>query len=286
MYAPQQRHTMSFYRALDSGVLRASSRVEKFVSNAWTSGPWSKQLQHGGPPTALLARCIERVALEHGFGHISRITASFLRAVPVSSEALHVISSMDRVGSKTAQASAELQNSNGDRLMTASATLIRSLSEVIPSPFAVPSRMLPPKSCHPTSFSMIFDLDSDNYGSAFELRSTVPNPTLGFGPNKCWFRQKVSLVDEEAVSPLCRTLCAADSCNGLSSAVDFSEWTYMNVDITVACARPMQGEWVGIDARTDVGAGHGLSSGGLFDENGMYGQVLQAIVFNKRGSKL
>jgi hypothetical protein len=92
-------------------------------------------------------------------------------------------------------------------------------------------------------------------------------------------------VDVEPLSPLCRTLCAADSCNGLSSAVDYSEWTYMNVDITVACARAMQGEWVGIDARTDVGLGHGVASGGLFDEHGLYGHVLQAIVFSKRGEK-
>jgi hypothetical protein len=47
----------------------------------------------------------------------------------------------------------------------------------------------------------------------------------------------------------------------------------------------MRGEWVGIDARTDVGEGHGLACGGLFDEDGLYGQVLQAIVFNKRTAK-
>jgi hypothetical protein len=46
-----------------------------------------------------------------------------------------------------------------------------------------------------------------------------------------------------------------------------------------------QGEWVGIDARTDVGAGHGVASGGLYDELGLYGHVLQAIVFNKRAEK-
>jgi hypothetical protein len=85
---------MSFYRALDRSVLRASSRVEQFVSTAWTSGPWSKELQHGGPPTALLARCIERLALDHGFSHIARISASFLRAVPAAAGTLHVTSSM------------------------------------------------------------------------------------------------------------------------------------------------------------------------------------------------
>jgi hypothetical protein len=276
---------MSFYRALDHGVLRASSRVEKFVSTAWTSGPWSKELQHGGPPTALLARCIERIALDHGFSHIARISASFLRAVPVGSDTLLVASSMDRIGSKTAQASAEIRNSSGERLMTATATLIRTLHEDVTAPYAVRSCLLPLDLCHPTSFGMLWDLNAENYGAAFELKSTVPSPTLGFGPNKCWFRQKVTLVDEEVLSPLCRTLCAADSCNGLSSAVDYSDWTYMNVDITVACARPMRGEWVGIDARTDVGAGHGVASGGLFDDKGLYGHVLQAIVFNKRGEK-
>ena len=132
---------------------------------------------------------------------------------------------MDRVGGKTAQASAEMQNSKGERLMTASATLIRSLDGDIPAPFAVPSRMPAPSLCHPTSFGMLWDLSQENYGAAFELRSTLPSPTLGFGPNKVWFQQKVALVEGERASPLCRTLCAADSCNGLSSAVDYSEWT-------------------------------------------------------------
>jgi hypothetical protein len=85
---------MSFYRAIDRTILSASSRVERFVSSAWTSGPWSKDLQHGGPPTALLARCIEGLAADHGFSHIARISASFLRAVPVAADALQVTSSM------------------------------------------------------------------------------------------------------------------------------------------------------------------------------------------------
>jgi hypothetical protein len=132
---------------------------------------------------------------------------------------------MGRVGAKTAQASAELTNSSGERLMTANVTLIRSLDEDIPALFAAPSHMATVSLCHPTSFGVLWDLNQQNYGAAFELKSALPAATLGFGPNKVWFRQKVALVGDERISPLCRTLCAADSCNGLSSAVDYSDWT-------------------------------------------------------------
>jgi hypothetical protein len=110
---------------------------------------------------------------------------------------------MDRVGGKTAQASAEMQNSSGERLMTASATLIRSLDGDIPAPFAVCSRMPAVSACHPTSFGMLWDLSQENYGAAFELRSALPSPTLGFGPNKvqtnmllfCQFVREVSTIE-------------------------------------------------------------------------------------------
>ena len=41
----------TFYTELDEG---------RFASSPWTTGPWDAGAQHGGPPSALLARAVER----------------------------------------------------------------------------------------------------------------------------------------------------------------------------------------------------------------------------------
>ena len=41
-----------FYAQLDENT---------FASSPWTAGPWGPDKQHAGPPSALLARAIERL---------------------------------------------------------------------------------------------------------------------------------------------------------------------------------------------------------------------------------
>jgi hypothetical protein len=49
--------------------------INAFVATAATAGPWSAQSQHGGPPSALAARALERhepcvVAVSPGHGGV------------------------------------------------------------------------------------------------------------------------------------------------------------------------------------------------------------------------
>ena len=47
----------AFYLPLGSG-----GGVERWQSTVLTTGPWDAASQHGGPPSALLVRAVERVA--------------------------------------------------------------------------------------------------------------------------------------------------------------------------------------------------------------------------------
>src|SRR5215472_9780948 len=54
----------------------------RFESTPATAGPWSAESQHGGPPSALLARAFERLAPDPG-QRLARLTVEILRPVPV-----------------------------------------------------------------------------------------------------------------------------------------------------------------------------------------------------------
>ncbi|HLT35751.1 MAG TPA: acyl-CoA thioesterase domain-containing protein, partial [Enhygromyxa sp.] len=63
---------------------RGGRGEERFFATALTRGPWSNDHQHGGPPTALLARAIER--LEHDGVDLFtvRMTVELLRPIPIA----------------------------------------------------------------------------------------------------------------------------------------------------------------------------------------------------------
>ena len=60
------------------------------------------------------------------------------------------------------------------------------------------------------------------------------------------------------MSGLQRVALVGDSASGISSVLSWDEWTFLNVDLDVHLSRPVQGEWVLLDARTTLGT-HGAA---------------------------
>ena len=73
------------------------------------------------------------------------------------------------------------------------------------------------------------------------------------GPAVVWMRMRQPLVEGEDPSPLQRVLVAADSGNGVSAALDWSRYLFINVELTVHLHRGLVGEWVCMDAITIAG---------------------------------
>jgi hypothetical protein len=104
------------------------------------------------------------------------------------------------------------------------------------------------------------------------------------GPATAWMRMTVPLVADEEITPLTRVLTAADSGNGVSAALDFHRYVFVNADLTVSLHRHPEGEWVCLDARTMVdGAGIGLAESALHDEKGPLGRSTQSLYVAARG---
>lgn len=248
----------SFYVSLGDGAFR---------STGWTIGPWGPDAQHAGPPSALLARAIESIAPDHS--QVARFTAEILRPVPIVE--LRVRARVVRPGRRVALLEASL-SADEDEFMRASAWAIRTTALDLPAAGAA-AAPAPPD----TIPDLFRDRAETDYIAAMEWRF-VRGSFFELGPATAWLRMRVPLVDGEEPTPLQRVLAAADSSSGISGALDFRQWMYVNPDLSVHLHRRLEGEWVCLEAvTTPEPSGVGLTSATLYDRRGPIGRSAQSL---------
>jgi hypothetical protein len=244
---------------------------ERFVATISTRGPWSPDHQHGGPPAALCARALERLAGADTL--LARMTFDFLRPVPIAT--LSVKAEVVRAGRKVQRLRAVLLAPDGQELVHATAVALRMgpvLENAILDPDAPPRG---PETSTPGTFP--FFKDATGYHHAVEVR--MARGTWGDASVNAWMRTRVPLVADEATSPTQRLLINVDSASGLAVTLDRKRHSWVNADLTVALHRLPDGEWIGLDATTSVEAhGVGLTRARLRDVRGPVGVSLQSLV--------
>ncbi len=113
--------------------------------------------------------------------------------------------------------------------------------------------------------------------------SFVAGRFMEVGPATAWLRMRVPLVAGEEPTPLQRTLVAADVGNGISSALDFRDFVFVNVELTVHLERMAAGEWIGVDAVTlPQPSGVATAESVLFDGEGRIGRAAQSLIVSRR----
>lgn len=250
---------------------------DRFASTAHTRGPWAEGLQHGGPPSALLAHEIERLHPRDDAA-IARITLEIVRPVPIAHVA--VDTTVVRPGRKVELIGASL-TADGVVCIRAHAWRIRTTSLELPQGAGASGPPPPPLS---TARPMPFFPSGHDVG--YHTAMDVYFAEGGFtelGPASVWMRMRVPLVEGEPTTALCRVLCAADSGNGVSAALDFRRWIFINPDLTVYLHRPLEGEWVHMAARTTLSpTGLGMAESTLSDASGPVGRGLQSLYLEDR----
>lgn len=104
------------------------------------------------------------------------------------------------------------------------------------------------------------------------------------GPATVWMRMGVPLLPGEEPTPLQRVLAAADSGNGVSAALEWRRYLFINVDLSVHLHRMPVGEWVCLDAVTlPERNGVGMADTALFDTQGPIGRATQTLLVGERG---
>jgi hypothetical protein len=257
-------------------------------------GPWDPRALHGGAPAALITSVFEW--LEPGAElAIARMRFQFLRPVPLAPLALST--RIARPGRRVQELEAELRVADGDDGAGAGAIVCRaSALRVRPVPDGVPESapagelaeaaddaLGTPDTPAPLRFALD-DAQQDEASfatTAMEMRSAGDPRTLG--PASVWMRLALPLLPGLPPTPLARLAATADFGNGISAALPFERYLFINADLTIQLARHPVGEWIGLDARTLLHAGGtGLAESVLHDAGGPVGRAFQTLVVEPR----
>jgi hypothetical protein len=247
-----------------------------FEPTELTRGPWDPDAQHAGPPAALLGRAIERCGDGEG-KHVGRVTVEVLRPVPMTT--LTVSAQVVRPGRSVELVEASLSDAEGEVMLARGWRLVTQPVELDPAPADEPPGHGPadgtPRDFFPTGVDV-------GYHTAMEYRF-VTGAFLEIGPALVWMRMRHPLVEGEEPTPLQRVLVAADSGNGVSAALDYRRFLFINTDLTVHLHRELATEWVCLDAATRLdSAGVGMSDALLWDEGGRIGRAAQTLLVRER----
>ena len=246
-----------------------------FASSALTAGPWGPHTQHAGPPSALLARSIEKHRPRPGH-RLGRVAIDVLAPIPIAELELNV--STLRSGQRVELLEATAR-SDGHIVLIARAWRLLEVSDDVPThpPSAAQEAPLPP--ARQISFPGAY---LGGYMSNIDWRFTTGGFD-SFGPARVWARQKVPLLAGEEPTPWQRALVIADSASGASICMDPIRWPAINCDLTVALHRDPSTEWIGLDAQTTVSPhGGALTATTLTDLHGPVGSSIQSLFVSER----
>ena len=258
------------YSEVTDGVFRAS---------VLTRGPWHPDHQHAGPPSALICRGTERAGAAVGLNHLARLTVNLLRPAPIGECSVEVAT--DYVGRSTGHFSGRLTAQGKD---IARFTALMQREENLPVPEGTALHP-PPKAPKPPAECPIARIPVAGSGLGYGdfVENRVAAGQFFKGPCAAWFRMNHPLVEGEEPSAYQRAAVAGDSGNGVSAALDFNTYVFINCDLTINLFRRPEGEWVCLEARSLFGGnGCGLAKSALYDERGLIGRATQSLTVRPR----
>ncbi len=257
-------------------------------------GPWDPRALHGGAPSALLASVFERT--EPGAElQIARLGFEFLRPIPLAP--LKLRARIVRPGRRVQELAGELSATDpasGERqvICRASALRVCAVAGEVAEAAAPAMRpgdpnpredapLAPPAAGTPVRFSLNDSPESSFAASTMEMR-WLDDPRA-LGPGRVWMRMRHPLLPDRELTPLTRLAASADFANGVSAALAFERFLFINADLTVHLQRLPHGEWIGQDARTLLhSGGTALAESVLYDVHGPVGRAFQTLVVAPR----
>ncbi|AYF79513.1 thioesterase family protein [Nocardia yunnanensis] len=235
-------------------------------------------MQHGAPPSALLARAVERCAPRAG-ARVARLTMEILGPVPVGE--VEVRAWVERPGKRIELIAAELiaTQPDGSRRAVAKATAWRIATSDTSGVTHAADAPLPPVP-EPTEVGWgVPDGWDVGYVRSVEIRAVAGDDVT----RRVWVRPLVEVVAGEEISPLVRVFSVADVANGIGARLDPNRFTFLNTDLTIDLFRLPVSEWIGLAVQTSIGPdGVGTCSTVLHDEQGPIGRCLQILEVRPR----
>lgn len=251
-----------------------------FGAGPLTGGPWHPEHQHAGPPSALICRAVERAAAGKGLTHLGRLTVNLLRPTPIGECRIEV--AQDHLSRNAGHFGGRLIANGKD---VARFTALMQREDDLPIPEKTLGHPVPtaPKSVRDSSAVTMAFPDGGSFGYAALVDLRTAEGQAFNGPSAVWFRLNHPLVKGETPSPYQRAAVAADSGNGISAALDFREYMFLNCDLTLNLFRRPVGEWICLQSRSLFGGNScGLAESALYDEQGLIGRATQSLAIRLR----
>lgn len=263
--------------------------AERWTATKHARGPWDPAHCHGGPVSALLARACERAADASDSQidwQITRLTIELTRPVPVG-EPLDLTSTVERPGRKVSVVAASLHHGDVE-VAKVRALRVRRRAFALPDhPLAAPEIDGEPGAGRAQTLTWAVADDQVAFHSHGAEHRVIAGGWDDPGPIRLWIRLRSRVVPGETPTGVQRVAAAADFGNGVSSALDYEEFLYINPDLTVHLARPPQGEWIGMASHSVYGTptestGAGFAESALFDVRGRVGRSVQSLFVEPR----
>ncbi len=251
-----------------------------YLATAHARGPWEEGALHGGAPAALIATAFER--LEPG-SHLPVARLSFELLRPIPFEPLSLATRIVRNGRRVQELAAELRA--GEQLVCrASAVRVQPVAAEVAGAVTLAAPLPPPmpgpEQATPVRFALD-DASRDSFATGMEMRWLDDPASLG--PARVWMRLRHPLLPGEPASPLARVAATADFGNGVSAALPFEQFVFINADLSIHLRRRPEGEWIGLDAATALPAdGIAVAESVVHDERGPVGRSFQTLVVGPR----
>lgn len=253
----------------------------RWIPHPLTAGPWSPNALHGGPVSALLAHAAEAIPMP-GPMHPARLTVELLRPVPLAP--LVATARVLRPGKKVQWVESSLQ---ADGVEVARATLLRIRTQALPWPETVVGGATTQEFPGPDTATAITPAWTEHDPPAYHNVATEHRIVQGswteLGPVVDWIRLRLPLVPGETPSPLQRVAAVADFGNGVSAALPFDRYQFINPDLTIALHRIPVTDWVCLQAATyPERHGTATAESHLWDERGRIGHAVQTLLLEAR----
>jgi hypothetical protein len=239
---------------------------EWLVPTNLAQGPWNPEHQSGGAVAGILARAVEAAESPIPM-RIARLSFDLMRPFPM--RPLKPRIRLVRGGRRIQVLDAWLED--GDvPVARVSALRVRRDSSLNPGGEFVASGRPPPRPeldrkdhCQQQRISYL-----PGWMRAVDyLREEVSVPGQ---TNRAWVRLRHPLVACEITRPSARLAALGDFSSGIANALDFSEWTSPNADLSLHILREPETEWLFLEGSAAISDdGLGQSNAIISDEVGV-----------------
>ena len=165
---------------------------------------------------------------------IARLSFEFLRPIPLAPLTLRTARPCDPVGGGGGTAGRGISRSCGAALRV-QAVPQGGCRAALAGASAGASMPPPPSSGKPVRFALNDSSDASFAATAMEMR-WLDDPRA-LGPGRVWMRLRHPLLPGQSLTPLARLAATADFGNGVSAALPFDRFLFINADLTIHLQR-------------------------------------------------